>query len=137
MAFSAAEAAALAVDRPFAPPLECAIELPAPPTVNTVRRQHGPGSRERDRWFAQADMAVLAAGGLRKLSKMPRKCEVTIILDESVRIDLDGAPKYVIDWARRIGLIVNDDKRYVRRVVLEWGPVGRGRCRLILRSVTP
>ncbi len=123
------------LDPPFLAPLEAVIELPTPPTVNSVRRQHGPGSRVRDRWFAQADMAVLAAGGLRKLTRMPARCEVTVILDESARIDLDGCTKYLIDWARRLNLIVNDDKRYVRRVVLEWGEVGRDRCRLILRSI--
>jgi Holliday junction resolvase RusA-like endonuclease len=123
------------LDAPFLMPLECMIELPTPPTVNSVRRQHGPGSRVRDKWFVQADMAVMAAGGIRKLTKMPARCEVTIVVDESARIDLDGVTKYLIDWARRLGLIVNDDKRFVRRVVLEWGPVGKGRCRLILRSV--
>lgn len=122
------------IDPPFLAPIECVIELPVPPTVNSVRRRHGMGSRRRDAWFAQADVAIMAGGGLRKFAKMPAACEVLITVDEKARIDLDGVTKYLIDWARRVGLIVDDDKRYVRRVTLEWGDVPKG-CRLLLRSI--
>lgn len=124
----------MAIDRPFAPPLECVLDLPVPPTVNVVRRAYGRGSKVLQAWQHQADMAVLAAGGLRKLTKLPDKYEVILTLDESARIDLDAASKYTIDFARRLGIVQNDDKRFLRRVTIEWG-AAEGRCRLLLRSV--
>jgi hypothetical protein len=41
--------------------------------------------------------------------------------------------KAAIDYLRRVGLIHNDDKRYLRRLVVEWGDAPEG-CRLILRG---
>jgi hypothetical protein len=122
------------IDRPFAPALETVLDLPIPPTVNRVRRAHGRGSKLLQTWQKQADMAVMAAGGLRKLTKMPSRYEVILTLDEGARIDLDAASKYTIDYARRLGLVQNDDKRFLRKVTIEWGAAS-GRCRMTLRSV--
>ncbi len=72
---------------------------------------------------------------MRKLAKMSDKFEATLVIDENLNnLDLDNAAKAVIDYARRIGLIINDDKKHMRRVVIEWGHAPHG-CRLTLRSV--
>lgn len=123
------------IDRPFAPPLECALNLPAPPSVNVTRKLHGPGKRIQDKWIRQADLRIFAEGGLKRMQKMPGAFEATLILDEhTCNLDLDNAAKVVIDYARRLGLIINDDKKHMRKVTIEWGHAAYG-CRLMLRSV--
>jgi Holliday junction resolvase RusA-like endonuclease len=132
---TASEAAATAVDRPFAPPLECVVDLPPPPSVNVTRRVNGAGQRKLQKWKHQAGMAVMVAGGLRRLTKMPGRFEATIILDEQQnRLDLDNAAKCLIDYAKKLGLILDDAPKFMRRVTIEWGDAPHG-ARLILRSV--
>lgn len=108
------------------------LDLPSPPSVNDTRRSHGPGVRLLDRWHAQADMAVMAAGRLPKA--IPGAFEATITFPETSRLDLDNGIKAVIDYARRIELITNDNKKYLRRLVVEFGDVPSG-CRLTLAAV--
>lgn len=122
-------------DPPFLAPIETSIDLPAPPSINKVLRNHGKGTRLKQAWIENADMHVMVAGGLRRLTKMPGKFEVTLVLAEkSVGLDLDNSIKLAIDYARRLGLIINDDKRYMRAVHIVWGEAPKG-CRIILRSV--
>lgn len=123
------------LDAPFMAPIETVLSLPIPPSVNTTRRFNGAGVRKLAKWKERAGMRILANGGLRKFPKMPGRFEATLILDESTcRLDLDNAAKHAIDFARSIGLIQNDDKRFMRKVTIEWGKVPEG-CRLVLRSV--
>ena len=123
------------IDPPFLAPLECVVDLPPPPSVNVLRRMNGAGVRKLTKWKAQADMAVFAAGGLRRFTKMPGRFEATIILDETQnRIDLDNSCKCLLDHAKRLGLILDDGPRYMRRVTIEWGDAPHG-ARLVLRSI--
>jgi Holliday junction resolvase RusA-like endonuclease len=124
-------------DPPFLAPIETSIDLPVPPSINDVLRNHGKGTRIKQAWIQNADMHVMARGGLRKLAKMPGKFEVTLVLAEDLcGCDLDNCVKLAIDYARRLRLIINDDKRYMRGVHIVWGEAPAG-CRLILRSVAP
>lgn len=137
MPASAQELAVMAVDRPFAPPLETVVDMPPPPSVNLTRRTHGPGARLLAQWRHQAGMRVLVDGGTKRLTKMPDRFEATIILCERrCKCDLDNAVKAVIDYAKILELILDDSPRYMRRVTVEWGDAPQG-ARLILRSVTP
>lgn len=123
------------LDPPFLAPIETQLNLPAPPSVNVTRRLNKAGLKILGRWKHQAGMHILATGGLRRHAKMPGKFEATLILDEhTCNLDLDNAAKAVIDYARQIGLIINDDKKHMRKVTIEWGHAAYG-CRLILRSV--
>lgn len=123
------------VDRPFAPPLQTVLYLPKPPSVNKTRRVDYASAKVKKRWMEACDAEILAAGGLKKFTRMPGQFEVTITLDENLnKIDLDNGTKILVDYCRRIGLIINDNKQYMRRVVLEWGHAPRG-CRVQLRSV--
>lgn len=127
--------ATTAIDRPFAPPLEAVLYLPPPPSVNATRRVDWAHKRKHQDWIKAADMSVMANGGLRRLSKMPGRFEATLIIDEHLNhLDLDNAIKAVIDYARRIELVIDDNKKYMRKVTIEWGHAPHG-CRLILRSV--
>jgi Holliday junction resolvase RusA-like endonuclease len=122
-------------DPPFACPPDTVLYLPPPPSVNKTRRVDHAYMRHHHRWIEQADLHILESGGMRKLAKMPDRFEATIVIDENLNnLDLDNAAKAVIDYARRIGLIINDDKKHMRRVTIEWGHAPHG-CRLILRPV--
>lgn len=129
------EAAPSFADPPFACPPDTILYLPPPPSVNKTRRVDYASARVKKRWFEAADAEILAAGGLKRFARMPGKFEITIILDEKLnRIDLDNGAKILIDYCRRLQLIINDNKQYMRRVVIEWGHAPHG-CRLILRPV--
>jgi len=123
------------IDPPFLAPIETTLNLPRPPSVNRTRKVDWKFAKVHKAWILQADMQVMVEGGLRRLAKMPGKFEATLILDEgSCNLDLDNACKAVIDYARRLELIIDDDKRHMRRLTIEWGKAEHG-CRLILRSV--
>lgn len=75
---------------------------------------------------------MLAWAGGKKPMLIPGQFEAKIILpDTAGGADLDNTPKRVIDYAKRLGLIVDDSPKYMRRVVIEFGAVSEG-CRLIL-----
>jgi len=135
------------IDRPFAPPLECVIDLPFPPSVNRIwkaqARQDGAGRRagvylsaEYRAWMKQANMAVLVNGTWRRRVPMPAEFRATILLDRTRRAgDVDNRIKAVLDWAQRSEIIRNDnlcDEVTARWVPTHEAPHG---CRLVLRSV--
>lgn len=124
-------------DPPFACPPDKVIsfDLPPPVSVNRTRRIDWTANKLLNRWKRRADMLIMANGGVRKLGKMPGKFEVKICLDEHhVGIDADNAAKSLIDYCRRLELIVDDSPKYMRRVIIEWGYVPHG-CRITLREV--
>lgn len=92
--------------------------------------------RKTNEWKERADAALMASGQFRAAKKIPLadRFELTIILcEKQCGLDADNPVKAAIDYLRRIELIKDDDKRYMRRLVVEWGDAPRG-CRLILRS---
>jgi Holliday junction resolvase RusA-like endonuclease len=144
LAFSAAESAALAIDRPFAPPLECVIDLPFPPSVNRIWRNtsgargHVYLSAEYRAWIKQANMAVIVNGTWRKRTPMPGEFRALILLSRAERAgDVDNRIKAVLDWAQRSELIRDD--RLCEEITARWAATTEAPhgCRLILRSVTP
>lgn len=123
------------IDRPFAPPIEAVLYLPAPPSVNKTRKVHWLGHQRLKKWQGRADMSIMANGGMRHIPRLPGRFEAIITLDENLsKLDLDNAAKALIDYARRLGVIIDDNKKYMRRVTIEWGHAPHG-CRLTLRSV--
>ena len=128
-----------AVDRPFGAPItDIELDLPPPPSVNKTRRIDRAGQRVTAKWHKAADeLVTIAWSGGRRPKNILAQFEVVIVLDERrVRIDLDNGIKSLIDYARRLGLIVNDDKRYLRELRVVWGDAPHG-CRLILRPREP
>jgi hypothetical protein len=112
------------------------LDLPPPLSVNKTRKIDWASRRKVQKWIANADTHILAHGGMRKLGpKMPGRFEVKITLDDNlVGIDADNAPKLLIDYCKRVGMIVDDSPKYMRRLVVEWGDVPTG-CRITLREV--
>jgi Holliday junction resolvase RusA-like endonuclease len=122
-------------DRPFAPPIETVLRLPPPLSVNKARRYDFSFSKTMKRWKERADAEILAAGGMRRYAKMPGPFEILIVVDANLcRIDLDNAAKGLIDYCKRLNLIIDDAPRYMRRVTLEWGHAPSG-CTVTLRSL--
>lgn len=125
-------------DLPFLPPaprLIC-LDLPPPISVNKTRKINWKSHRAVEKWLRQADMSIMAGGGVRKLGKIPDKFEVRIILDDNhSSCDLDNAAKILIDYCRRLQVIVDDNKKYMRRVTLEWGEAPKG-CRVVLTEIS-
>ncbi len=115
-------------------PLETVLHLPAPPSVNKTRRIDWRNKPAHDRWVAKAGMAVMAAGGMRKFKAMPDRFEVHIVVDPRTGLDLDNAAKSVIDFAKEVGMIINDSQRYMVGVHITSGHAPDG-CTLTLRSI--
>ncbi len=123
-------------DIPFQVPADkvVAIELPPPMSVNATRKQNWAAKPLIEEWIERADKLVLSAGGMRKIGKLPGKFELTICLDEDLcQLDADNAPKILIDYCRRLEIIKDDNKKYLRRLVIEWGVAPTG-CRLTFRE---
>jgi Holliday junction resolvase RusA-like endonuclease len=131
----------LPCDLPFGLPpgsIEVSLDLPAPPSVNRTRRVDWDGQRAKKKWAQQADIMVLAAR-CRTRQALPRKIacqfEVTIVLSERhTHIDIDNGVKNLIDYLRRIELIVDDGPKYLRRLIVQFGDASMG-CRVTLRSL--
>lgn len=126
-------------DPPFLPPLdEVTIDLPPPISVNRLRMIDWGGHKRAKRWKAAADKLVMAAK-CRAVNPVPKngppfpRFEVWIILDERRNnLDADNSHKMIIDYLKRINLITDDAKKYMRWVHIGWGVAPEG-CRLILR----
>jgi Holliday junction resolvase RusA-like endonuclease len=129
------------VDRPFAPPIDIELDLPAPPSVNLTRRVDWKQRAGHNKWERAADASFLAAKcreyhPLRGES-IPAAFELTVILSERhTKMDLDNCLKSLIDWLRRVDLIIDDSPKYMRRLVVEWGNAPQG-CRVILKPREP
>lgn len=121
---------------PFALPADVVLDIPIPPSVNRTRRVDMAAAAATEDWKRQADLLLMATGQYRAARRAPplERFELLIILDEKrCRLDPDNPVKAAVDYLRRIELIKNDDKRYMRRIVVEWGEAPEG-CRLILRG---
>lgn len=112
-------------DRPFALPnrelTTIVIDLPAPPSVNRTRRVDWSAQKQTSAWKRSADAFMLQRRDVFKLAKIQGRYELLIALsEERSRIDLDNGIKAIIDYLRRIELVVDDSPKYLRRLVVEW-----------------
>lgn len=124
------------VDHPFAVPPDVTIDLPAPPSVNRLRKINRAALRDLTAWKNAADAYVIAAKG-RSVSPLRlvkhKRFEVLVTLSEHhTRIDLDNSLKCLIDYLKRIELIEDDGPKHMRKVTVSWGiaPIG---ARVVVR----
>lgn len=111
------------------------IELPAPVSTNRTRRIDWAGYAAHKMWKKLADGLVLSQWRSIKSVCPFGRFEITITLSEAhTNIDLDNI-KVVPDYLKRIGVITDDSKKYMRRVVIEWGEAKSG-CKVTLRGVS-
>jgi hypothetical protein len=114
---------------------ETILDLPPPPSVNRTRKVDWSGHALVKAWRKAADGLFYERQATHGRPKpVLGQFEATLILsDELNEIDADNGVKCVIDQAKRLQLITDDSKKYMRRVVIEWGLAPTG-CRLILRE---
>jgi len=126
-------------DRPFAlPPAEICLDILVPPSTNLTRRHNPAAWGKIERWKVATDKMLMASGQYRAAKGWAARndsgrFEIKIILSEQCRLDLDNPTKSAIDYLRRIQLIRNDDKRYLRKLTVVWGFAPSG-CRILLRE---
>jgi Holliday junction resolvase RusA-like endonuclease len=123
-------------DPPFAVPPDIVLDLPAPPSVNKLRRVDWSSVRVVKAWQNVSNAYVLAAKGRAnsplKLLRVPR-FELHIVMSEHhTKIDLDNGLKALIDYLRKIELIEDDSPQHMRRLVVEWGLAPFG-CRITVK----
>lgn len=128
-------------DVPFAlarEPAVIVVDLPAPLSVNRLRKIDWSSSKRKRGWTKAADAMML---GARCRSRNPirhhtlKRFELLIVLSEAhTKIDLDNSLKWLIDYLRRVELIIDDGPQHMRRLVVEWGLAPQG-CRVTLTEV--
>ena len=124
-------AAASHIDRPFAPPLDVVLDLPAPPSVNRVRKIDWRMAKKFQGWTRSANALVLAAKMRQrdpiKICNRLLRFEVHIVLSEHhTKIDLDNGVKWLVDYLKKIEVIFDDGPQHMRRLVVEWGTAPEG-----------
>jgi Holliday junction resolvase RusA-like endonuclease len=118
---------------------EIVLDLPAPPSVNKLRKIDWWQHKRAEKWKRAADGHVLVAkvrsDSPIKLNRVPR-FELRIILSEHhTKQDLDNSLKCLIDYLRHIELIADDAQRNMRKVSVEWGIAPEG-CRVFVKPCT-
>lgn len=123
---------------PFALQTEITLDLPAPPSINKLRKIDWWNHKRANKWRRLADNFVLAAKGrTRDPVKLMRvaKFELHIVMSEKhTRIDLDNGLKCLIDYLHAIELIENDAPKNLRRLTVEWGHAPEG-CRVTVKEI--
>jgi Holliday junction resolvase RusA-like endonuclease len=112
-------------------PAEIMLDLPAPMSVNRTRKIDWHAKARMDSWARVADAIVMSQG---KLIGIKGPFELHITMSGSIsKLDLDNGLKQTIDYLRRIEVIENDDPKFMRRLVVDWGTAPEG-CRVIVRE---
>jgi hypothetical protein len=99
------------------------LDLPVPPSVNRLRRMDPAGNRKRLEFYRAADH-FLAAHGQRPfpVRVITDAYQLTIQIPEGLSgIDLDNHCKALIDYLVSREFVPDDAKKYLRRLVVEWG----------------
>jgi Holliday junction resolvase RusA-like endonuclease len=104
-------------------PAQIVLNLPVPPSVNKFRRIDRRGDKARAEYYLRTDLFLTAYG--------PRPAPVRIItgayeiriqIPENLsRLDLDNHCKAILDYLVSREIVPDDSKRYLRRLVVEWG----------------
>lgn len=113
------------------------LQLPTPPSVNKLRRYNFANRPVHKRWIKLCNSYVLASALLRSTQPIKGQFIAEITLDEQQTTidDLDNCIKALIDYAKKLELIVDDSRRYMRELHVYWGATQLG-CQLVLRPMT-
>lgn len=119
-------------ERPFALACDIVLDLPVPPSVNRTRKVNWAAHAKTKAWISAADKTLLAQGWQR--GGIIGRVELRVTLSEAhTGLDLDNALKGLIDYLRRIEVIEDDSKKYLRRLTVEWGTAPEG-ARVVVRG---
>lgn len=122
--------------------IDIEIDLPIPISVNAIWRSNRGGVHRSEayaKWQKEADALLLSQRGWRN-KKITGKFTALLLLNERMMnqsSDGDNFMKAPLDYAKRIGLIVDDSIKYARQWTIKLGDDESAPCgaRLILRSV--
>ena len=102
---------------------EITLDLPIPPSVNRTRRIDWVGHKLVKDFYTRSDLFLSAhdRDASRKTRIITGPYELTITIPETLSgIDLDNHCKTLIDYLVAREFVGGDDKRYLRRLVVEW-----------------
>ena len=114
------------------------LDLPIPPSVNRLRRVNWANHKDHDEWRLRTDLFLTAHGP----HPFPHNVitgafEIRIQIPESLSgIDLDNHCKALLDYLVSREVIPNDSKRYLRRLVVEWGSPTPA-CHVTIKGIPP
>lgn len=100
------------------------IEFERPPSVNALyctdwKTKRRFKSKEYERWLSSAETFLLLA----RVKPIKGPVHVTITLEDTGRIDLANHEKACVDFCVKHGLIDDDSRPILRRLLMQWGNV--------------
>jgi hypothetical protein len=119
---------------PFACPPEIVLTLPVPPAVNQTRRINWAKHAKHMAWRDRAHSSVLLVPKARRIP-IKGAYRIDIVVDESIKTDLDATLKSLIDYCVTAGLTQGDEPKYLRGFSAKWGAVENRAVRVTLRPV--
>ena len=102
------------------------LDLPAPLSTNRRRKIDWASEPDHARWIKNADAHVLLAKSQGLKLERIKRFEVEIIVDETIKLDLDNNIKSLVDFLRRVNLIHDDNPKCMRKLTIVWGYVPSG-----------
>jgi hypothetical protein len=116
-------------------PTVVTLELPLPPSVNQTRRLDAFGNRARHQFYLRTDLHLSAYGPQpAPVRKITGRYAIAIQIPEHSRLDLDNHCKVLLDYLVSREFVAGDDKRYLRRLTIEW--VDAEQCPLCHVTIT-
>ena len=105
------------------PDIHITLDLPIPPSVNAMRRVDWAGNKQRREYYLRTDLFLVAHGPRPPPVRLITGAfEIRIQIPECLSgIDLDNHCKALLDYLVSREFIPDDAKRYLRRLVIEWG----------------
>jgi len=98
------------------------LDLPIPFSVNMVRRIDWSAHKKRKKWIELADALIMASRQNRQ-NAIIGPFEAHIMVSDNTRTDLDNCVKVILDYCVRLKLVTDDSPDYLRKLVVEFGPV--------------
>ena len=125
------------VSNPPFRPREIVIDLPTPPSVNSIWKRGKGGhvylDKKYEGWKQNADAALNKSRQVCGLRQIPGLFTAQIIIKRTNKNrDIDNAIKVILDFAQRINLIAND--KFCEKLTAEYGECPAG-ARLILTDM--
>jgi Holliday junction resolvase RusA-like endonuclease len=102
------------------------LDLPTPPSVNRTRKIDWKGEAKRRAWVAQCDKHLTVQRIKPHNVAIAGRYQATISLPEDCPIDPDNGIKALLDYVRRVELVRDDSRKYLRRLVVEFGEAPEG-----------
>lgn len=124
------------VSNPPFRPVDMLLDLPAPISVNRMRRVDWKARKNALSWREMADKfleAAMTRGEVQRARLARYELQITLS-EQHCRIDADNGLKLLIDYLRYAEIVLDDSKKNLRRIVVEWGHAPAG-CRVLIKPM--